>query len=81
MLECPTIAQTSCKYKRSVTFPDNLTIAFSSELVDEARGDFKHHYIVYSENQDAVVSGGSADGVAYHYIFNKKVPRLQELDV
>ena len=70
----PIIAQTSCKYKRPVTFPDNLTIAFSSELVDEARGDFKHHYIVYSENQDAVVSEGTADIVSYNYKDKKRVP-------
>ena len=63
----PIIAQTSCKYKRPVTFPDNLTIAFSSEMVDEARGDFRHHYIVYSENQDSVVSEGTADIVSYNY--------------
>ena len=70
----PIIAQTSCKYKRPVTFPDNLTIAFSSEVIDEARGDFRHHYIVYSENQDAVVSEGSADIVAYNYKDKKRVP-------
>ena len=36
-------------------------------MVDEARGDFRHHYIVYSENQDAVVSEGTADIVSYNY--------------
>ena len=63
----PIIASTTCRYKRPVTFPDTLTVAFSSELVEKERGDFRHDYIVYSESQDAVVSEGVAELVSYNY--------------
>ena len=72
----PILAQTSCKYKRPVVFPDTLTVGFTSEVVNAERGDFRHSYVVYSEQQDAVVAEGTADLVAYDYknMKREKIP-------
>merc|ERR1711981_52850 len=70
----PILARTECSFKRPVTFPDTLVIGFSSEAVNSERGDFKHHYVVYSTEQEQVVSTGEADLVAYDYKAKKRQP-------
>ena len=70
----PILARTEVSYKRPVTFPDTLLIGFSSEVVNKVRGEFKHHYVIYSTAQDAVVSIGEADLVAYDYKGKKRQP-------
>ena len=70
----PILARTECTYKRPVTFPDTLMIGFSSQAINSERGDFKHHYVVYSKAQQQVVSTGEADLVAYDYKDKKRQP-------
>ena len=70
----PILARTAVSYKRPVTFPDTLLVGFSSEAVNKARGEFKHHYVIYSTAQNTVVSTGEADLVAYDYKQKKRQP-------
>ena len=68
------LARSECKYRRPVTFPDTLIVGFSSEAINTERGDFRHHYIVYSTKQKQVVSTGEADLVCYNYKTKRRQP-------
>ena len=61
----PILAQTSCRFRRPITFPDTIIVgARVKELTPER---FIHEYKIVSRKQNAVVAYGEADIVAYDY--------------
>ena len=74
----PILSSTQCKFRRPVEFPDSLLVGLSCELVNRDRGHLRHHYVVYSENQAAIVAEGTADIVAYNYHAKSRAPVPEE---
>ena len=68
----PILADTSCKYKAPVTFPDT---CYSGARVTEIREyDFLMEYAIFSKTQNCVVATGTGRVVSYDYVNNCKAP-------
>lgn len=54
----PILAETECRYKRPVTFPDRIKVG--CRVAEYNDYGFVQHYAVYSTEQDVVTTQGSA---------------------
>ncbi len=68
----PILASTECRYKRPVIFPDTLKVGCRTSALRE--NDFHHEYAIYSTQQDAITTTGSARIVMVDYKTHQKVP-------
>lgn len=68
----PILRDTSCRFRRPVTYPDKLLVGAT---VSELRHDrFTMDYLAWSTAQDAIVATGSAELVGYDYAALRKAP-------
>ena len=72
MTEGPILADTTCAYKRPVSFPDDLTVGSVAEPKDGSDGTWVHRYAVFSEAAGRVVAEGQATMVNYDYATGKR---------
>lgn len=61
----PILAQTECKFKFPVTFPDTLKLA--ARVSDMRDSDFTMRYVVWSQKSQKVAAEGAGKVVSYDY--------------
>lgn len=67
----PILAQTSCQFKRPVTYPDTLHVGLKTASIGNSSIVMEH--VIMSEKQNAVVAIGQAVGVTVNYKTGQKV--------
>jgi acyl-CoA thioester hydrolase len=73
----PILAATSARFRRALTYPDDIAIA--ARVVDIGEDRFSLDHIIVSAAQEAVVTEGTGLVVVYHYGEGRKVPLPAEL--
>lgn len=73
----PILADTECRYKRPVTFPD--VVKVGCRITEYQEFGFLQSYAVYSTAQDAVTTQGSARIVLLDVTTGKKAALTDEL--
>ena len=73
----PILADTECRYKRPVTFPDRIKVG--CRIAEFQEFGFLQQYAVYSTAQDAVTTHGSARIVLLDVTTGKKAALTEEL--
>lgn len=68
----PILAETSCRYKFPLTYPDRVSVAVRSLDLREDR--FTQQYLVVSHAQGRVAASGDGTIVTYDYTANTKSP-------
>lgn len=68
----PILAETRCRYKRPLFFPDSVLVGTRITALSEHR--FTMEYQVFSQGQQAVTSIGGAEVVVYDFHNNRKTP-------
>ena len=68
----PIIASTECRYKKPLTYPDSLKVGVRN--TDIGTTDFRQEYAIYSTQQDALTTYGSARIVMINYQTGEKTP-------
>lgn len=66
----PILASTSCRFRRPLTFPDEVLIGASVHDIEADR--FKMRYCVYSKTLQSVAAEGEGRIVCYDYRKNQK---------
>ncbi|MBR9728605.1 acyl-CoA thioesterase [Shewanella intestini] len=73
----PVVSETNARYKRPVTYPDNLIVGVSISDIQPDR--FKMHYHVYSQTQQAISTIGWANIVMFNFKTAAKANMTPEL--
>jgi acyl-CoA thioester hydrolase len=73
----PILATTQAKFRRPLTYPDN--IAIGARAVDLGEDRFTLEHLIVSERHQAIVTEGSGKVVIYHHGEGRKVPMPAEL--
>lgn len=68
----PILADTSCRYKFPLTYPDRISIGVRSENLREDR--FTQQYVVVSHRHARVAATGDGTVVTFDYTAGKKSP-------
>jgi len=68
----PILAETSCRYKFPLTYPDRVSVGVRSSDLGEDR--FTQHYIVVSHAHGRTAATGDGVIVTYDYAANAKSP-------
>lgn len=66
----PILAETKCRYKRPVVFPDTLWVG--TKIGELGQDRFTMEYHIYSESQQSITTIGSADVVVFDFKNNCK---------
>ncbi|TKB49399.1 acyl-CoA thioesterase [Ferrimonas sediminicola] len=66
----PILAETRCRFKRPLFFPDRVLIGTRITALSDDR--FTMEYQVFSQSQQAVTSVGNAEVVVYDFRHNRK---------
>ena len=72
----PILAETSCKYKAPLTFPDTILVGVSVDLESIDEYSFIMNQIVYSNKLQRIAATGTAKIVSYDYKTLQKAPLL-----
>lgn len=73
----PVISENGARYKRPVTFPDQLLVGITISDIKEDR--FMMNYTVFSEQQQAVTTTGWSQVVMFNFKTGKKAPLSAQL--
>jgi acyl-CoA thioester hydrolase len=73
----PILASMQARFRRPLTYPDNITIG--ARAVDLGEDRFTLEHLIVSETQQTVVTEGSGKVVIYHHGDGRKVPMPAEL--
>jgi acyl-CoA thioester hydrolase len=73
----PILGATQARYRRPLTYPDN--IAITARAVDIGEDRFTLEHVIVSERQQAVVTEGSGLVVVYHHAEGHKAAMPAEL--
>jgi len=73
----PILAATSARFRRALTFPDDIAVAARVTEIREDRFSLEH--VIVSATQQAVVTEGTGLVVVYHYGEGRKMPLPDEL--
>src|SRR5438874_2423979 len=73
----PILAATSARFRRPLTYPDDIAIAARVVEIQEDRFSLEH--VIVSAAQNAVVTEGTGLVVVYHYKEGRKVALPEEL--
>lgn len=73
----PILAATNARFRRALTYPDNIAIGARAVEIGADRFTLEHQIV--SEAQQTVVTEGSGLVVTYHYGEGRKVPLPEEL--
>jgi len=68
----PILAHTDCRFKRPLTFPDQLTLGARVTSIEENR--FMMEFGIWSEQHSAIAGEGPASVVSFDYNQNAKCP-------
>lgn len=68
----PILAETSCRYKFPLTYPDRVSVGVRSEQLGEDR--FTQQYILVSHRHGRIAATGDGTIVTFDYTANRKVP-------
>ena len=68
----PILASTQARYRRAVTYPDQLLVGARISAIGSDR--FTMDYRIVSQQQKEIVTVGEGVVVTYHYADGKKVP-------
>lgn len=81
------LASVSCRYRRPLTFPDDIVIGTRTTRVDAAKGDFDLEHAVWSRSLNAIAATGTSGCVAFDYDTQKRaaipdrwLARIKEID-
>lgn len=66
------LAETGCRFKRSITYPDELQIGTGVVSIDETQFVLQH--AIYSTKLDSIAAEATARMVHYDFVQNKRVP-------
>ncbi|MBJ95571.1 MAG: thioesterase [Rickettsiales bacterium] len=73
----PILAESRCRYRAPVTFPDRVTVTASARQVSEDR--FVMDYRLYSQQQGFLVAEGDGTVVCYDFAAGRKAPLPAEV--
>jgi acyl-CoA thioester hydrolase len=73
----PILAQTSCRFKIPLTYPDYVKVGARVASIDSDR--FEMEYKMASKKHQSVAATGDGRIVCFNYIENKKVPLPDDL--
>ena len=73
----PILAATSARFRRALTYPDDIAIA--ARVVDVQEDRFSLEHVIVSETQQRVVTEGTGLIVAYDYAKGSKTALPEEL--
>lgn len=68
----PILADTSCRYKFPLTYPDRISVGARSDNLGEDR--FTQHYVVVSHRHGRVAAAGEGTIVTFDYTAGRKAP-------
>lgn len=68
----PILAETSCRYKFPLTYPDTISVGVRSEDLGEDR--FTQRYVIVSHRHERVAATGDGTIVTYDYGANARSP-------
>lgn len=68
----PILAETSCRYKFPLTYPDRVSVGVRSENLGEDR--FTQQYILVSHRHGRAAATGDGTIVTFDYTANRKAP-------
>jgi len=68
----PILAETSCRYRFPLTYPDRISVGVRS--ADLAEDRFTQHYVVVSHRHGRVAATGDGVIVTFDYTANRKSP-------
>ncbi len=68
----PILAETSCRYRFPLTYPDRVSVGVRSEQLGEDR--FTQQYILVSHRHGRVAATGDGTIVTFDYTANSKAP-------
>ncbi len=68
----PILAETSCRYKFPLTYPDRVSVGVRSEQLGEDR--FTQQYVLVSHRHGRVAATGDGIIVTFDYSANRKAP-------
>ncbi len=68
------LAGVSCRFRRPVTYPDELMAGCRLVSFDAQRGDFKLEHALWSTHQKAVVATGESACVTFNYVTQQRTP-------
>lgn len=68
----PILRDTSCRFRRPVTYPDTLLVG--ARVLEADDDHFRMSYLAYSEQQQATVAEGTGTLVGYDYENLRKAP-------
>lgn len=68
----PILAETSCRYKFPLTYPDRVSVGVRSEKLGEDR--FTQQYVLVSHRHGRVAATGDGIIVTFDYSANRKAP-------
>ena len=71
------LAETACRFKVSVTYPDELLIATEVESIDDTEFQLKH--LIYSTKLDLIAAQASARIVSFDQKLGKRVSMSEQL--
>ena len=77
LLNSLALAETACRFKVSVTYPDDLLIATEVDAIDDT--EFKLKHLLYSTKLDLIAAEASARVVNFDYELGKRAPLSNEL--
>ena len=73
----PILGSTQARFRRALTYPDNIAIA--ARAIDVGEDRFTLEHVIVSEQQQAVVTEGSGVVVVYHHGDGRKAGMPAEL--
>ena len=73
----PILAATQARFRRALTYPDNIAITARLGTLSEDRFTLEHR--IFSEQLDGVATEGEGTVVTFHYGRGEKVPVPDEL--
>lgn len=68
----PILAETSCRYKFPLTYPDRVSVGVRSEQLGEDR--FTQQYVLVSHRHGRIAATGDGIIVTFDYSANRKAP-------
>ena len=75
----PILAETSCRFRRPLTFPDTVIACARVPLASIEEDRYTMEYLLWSETQQTVAAKGSARIVSFDYRKNHKAPVPDEV--
>jgi len=70
----PILAETSCRFRRPLTFPDTVIAGARVALSSMTEDSYVMEYLLWSESQATVAASGTGTVVSYDYRASQRAP-------